>query len=97
MHLPHDAVAAPPTAGAARPAAQVEAPQHHWVAALQDLGVGDARVGHVRVDAAAAVPAGPRTGTARDCLVVPHARVAKREVVHAPLLAAEDREMASLK
>jgi len=45
----------------------------------------DLRVGHVRVHPGAAVPVGPRAGAARDGLVVPHALVAERQVVHAAL------------
>lgn len=57
----------------------------HWVAALQNLGVCDARVGHVCVHARAAVPAGARARAAADRLVVPQLRVAKRQVVRAAL------------
>lgn len=50
--------------------AQAEFPQYDRVAAFEDLGVRDARVGHVRVHAAGAVPGGAGAGAAGYGLVV---------------------------
>ncbi len=47
--------------------------QQHGVAALEDLGVGDARVGHVGVHAVGAVPGGAGARTAGDGFVVAEA------------------------
>lgn len=52
---------------------------------LQDLGVCNARVGHVRVHARATVPAWSRTRAAANRLVVAQVRVPKRQVVCAAL------------
>lgn len=53
--------------------------------ALEDLRVGDARVGHVAVHAAAPVPTGARARAARYSLVVAHVGVTQGHVVHAAL------------
>jgi hypothetical protein len=45
----------------------------------------DAGVGHVRVHTTTAVPSRTSTCAASDGLVVSHARITKREVVHATL------------
>lgn len=68
-----DAVAAAVLALAAAAGAQAELPQRDRVAALEDFGVRDARVGHVRVHAAGAVPGGTGAGAAGDGLVVAEA------------------------
>ena len=57
-HAVAAAVLAPPAAAVA----QAEFPQQHRVPAFEDLGVRDARVRHVRVHAAGAVPGGARAG-----------------------------------
>lgn len=57
----------------------------HRVASLQNFWIRDARVGHVRVDARAAVPAGTCARAAANRLIVPQARVPKRQVVRAAL------------
>jgi hypothetical protein len=57
----------------------------HRVAAFQDFGIGDAGVGHVRVHAGSAVPAGTRACAAAYSLVVPQIGVPKCQVVRAPL------------
>ena len=54
----HDAVAAGLGAGPAGAAADGEGLQPHREAPLQDLGVGEARIGHVGVNARGAGPAG---------------------------------------
>lgn len=59
--------------------------------ALQDLGVGDARIGHVAVHAAAPVPTRTRARAARHRLVVAHVGVAQGHVVHAALAGARGR------
>ena len=59
-HLADDAIAPAPAPCAAGAGPQAELAQDDRVAALQDLWVRDARVGHVRVHAGAPVPAGPR-------------------------------------
>ncbi|TKW49634.1 hypothetical protein CTA1_6123 [Colletotrichum tanaceti] len=73
LNLPDGAVAAPVSALAARVSAELEPPEDARVPLLKDLGVGDARVCHVRVHAALAGPRGSRAGAARDGLVVPEA------------------------
>ena len=62
--------------------------QPHRVAVLDDLGIGDAGVGHVGVDTAGAVKAVDRTAAATNGLVVAEGLVAKAEVVHGALAAA---------
>lgn len=52
---------------------------------FHDLGIGDASVGHVGVYAAASIPIWPGASSARHRLVVPHAFIAKCDVVHATL------------
>ena len=54
-------------------------------AALIDLWVGDARIGHVCVHSAAAMPAWTSPSTTSDGLIVPHLGIAKGEIVHAAL------------
>ena len=56
-HAPHAAVAAVPASGAARAGADLVAVQPHREAELEHLGVGQARVGHVRLHDAGAVEA----------------------------------------
>ena len=68
-----DAFAAAVLARAAAAGAQAEFPQHDRVASFEDLGIRDARVGHVRVHAAGAVPGGAGAGAAGDGLVVAEA------------------------
>ena len=53
------AVAARPFALAARAAADGELLDQHRIAQLQDLRIGEARVGHVHVHGGGAVEAGP--------------------------------------
>jgi Tfp pilus assembly ATPase PilU len=62
-HPAHAAVAAAPAPGAARAGADGVAVQPHREAELQHLGVGQARVGHVRLHHAGAVEAGPGAGS----------------------------------
>lgn len=62
--------------------------QHDGVPALEGLRVGDARVGHVGVDAARPMPRWASAAAAGDGLVVPETALAvepEGEVVHAPL------------
>ena len=65
-----DAIAAVPLAAPAAALAQRELAQQHGIPALEHLGVGDARVRHVRVHAAGASPSVARAAAARDRLVV---------------------------
>ena len=54
-------------------------------APLEDLRIGQARVGHVRVDGAAAVVPGAGASSAADGLVILHLVIAEGEVVHRAL------------
>lgn len=60
---------------------------------LQNLWIGDAGVGHVRVDAAPAVPAGPRPRTPSDRLVIADSLAAEGNVVHAALIRGRQRSV----
>ena len=73
LDVADDAVAAAVLAVAAAAGAQAEFAEEDRVAALEDFGVGDARVGHVRVDAVGAVPGGAGAGAAGYGLVVAEA------------------------
>lgn len=53
--------------------------------ALENLGVRDARIGHVRVDSALAMPMGTSSCAARHGLVISKSVVPKADVVHATL------------
>lgn len=53
---------------------------------LQDLGVSDAGVGHVTVNATPPIPAWPCPCSTRNRLIVTNTLVAKWDVVHAALL-----------
>ena len=68
LEFTDDAVASPPPAGAARASTQGEGLDRDRVAAFENLRVCDPGVGHVRVDAGAAVPPGSGAGTAGDGL-----------------------------
>ena len=50
-------VAGAPSAFAAGPAPDLEALEQNWVAKLEHLGVGEARIGHVRLHRRRAVEA----------------------------------------
>ena len=66
----HEAVAAAVSPAAAGAAPVAELAHQHRVPALQHLGIGEARVRHVRLHARGAVEAGPRARAAGDRLVV---------------------------
>ena len=80
--------------GAARPAPDGELLQHHRIAGLQHLGIGQAAVGHVGLHRIGAVEARPRAGAAADGLVILALRVAEGEVVHRALGGGEHAERA---
>lgn len=67
------AVPAAVLARAAAAGAQAELAQKDRVPPFEDLSVGDARVGHVRVHARGAVPGGAGAGAAGYCFVVAEA------------------------
>lgn len=73
LDIAQDALAAGVQARAAAAVAEREFAQQDGVAALEDLGVGDARVGHVRVHAVGAVPGRAGAGAAGDGFVVAEA------------------------
>ena len=74
----------PGTAGAP---SDGEAVETHGVTLLQDLGVGDPGIGHVRVHGIGSVEAGPRPAAAADGLVVAEPVRAEERVVHRALAA----------
>ena len=79
------AVATPPASGPAAAAIHPEALQHHRIAPLQDLRIGQASIGHVGVHRGGAVVTGTGPRPAADRLVVLVAVVAEQDVVHRPL------------
>src|ERR1051325_7366752 len=85
-------VATPAAAGAARAGTQLESLEPHREALLQDLGVGDARVGHMGVDGVGAVLLWRRAAAAADRLVIAEAGVAEDQVVHGALGARGEAE-----
>src|SRR3954466_10197793 len=77
-NAPRCSVAATPLAVAAGAATDAEVLQAHGVAQLQHLGIGHARVSHVRLDRRRAVEARSGAGAAAYCLIVLPGRVAKQ-------------------
>ncbi len=73
------------TPGAAAAVADSETLQQHRIAPFQDFGVGEARIGHMRVHRGRAVEVGPGAGAAADRLVVLVTGVAEGDVVHRAL------------
>ncbi len=67
------AIPTPMQAPTTTPLPERKLPQHDGVAAFKDLGIGDARVGHVDVHARGAVPGGTGAGAAGDGFVVAEA------------------------
>ena len=90
----HDAIAAAVPAGAARAAADRELAHQHRERALQDLRIGQPRVGHVGLYGVAAVEVRSRARAARDGLVVLQPLVAEGQVVHGSLGGGENPERA---
>ena len=82
---PHRAVAAAVAARAARAAPDRELPHQHREFRLEDLRIGEPRVGHVGLHGIAAVEIRSRAGAAGDGLVVLQPRVAECQVVHRAL------------
>src|SRR5690606_501631 len=87
---PQRAVSTSPAPLAAGATADGEAREENRIAGLQDLRVREARVRHVHVHGGRAIEARPvalETGrrARADGLVVLHAVVAERQVVHGPL------------
>ena len=70
---------------AARSLADRELLEPDWEAGLEDFGVGQAAVGHVRLDRVGPVMAGARARAAGDGLIILIVAAAEREVVHRPL------------
>ena len=85
-------VPALPLARAARATADMEILENHGEAEFEDLGIGQARVGHVGVHARRAVPARPGRRTGADRLVILILVVAEGEVVHGALRASHRAE-----
>ena len=94
-HAPDRAVAAAPLAAPPLPRRIAKLLEQHREAPFQHLGVGEARVGHVRVHATS-VPSKPfaRARAAADGFVILVAVVAEGEVVHRALRGAHHAERA---
>lgn len=73
LDIPHYALAAAIPSAATTVTTQTEFAENNWVSALEDFGVGDARVGHVCVHTAGAVPGGAGAGASGDGFVVAEA------------------------
>src|SRR5262245_61055805 len=82
-----DAVAAGEFARPAGMAANAEFNDAHGITALDDFGIGDGSVGHVRVDRAEAVVFRAGAGAAADGFVVAKGGAAEDDVVHGALAA----------
>ncbi len=87
-----DAIAGVPFAAAARASANVEILQHHRIAELQHLGVGEPRIGHMRVHGIGAIETRPGGRAGADGLVVLVFGVAEIEIVHGALRRGERAE-----
>ena len=87
-----DAIATVPLANAAGSAAHGELAEAHGVALLDDLGIGDGGVGHVRVQGMSAVVAISSAGATGDGFVVAEACAAEEEIVHRALAAGLEAE-----
>ncbi len=85
LDLSDDSVATFELSLAATALTQGKPAKDNGVALFKDLGVGDTRVGHVRVHTALAVPRGPRSGTPRYRLIVAELAITEGQVVHAAL------------
>ena len=92
LQPPHDAIAAAVPSGATRAAADRELPHQHRELALEDLRIGQARVGHVSLHGVAAVEVRPRAGAAGDGLVVLQVRIPEGQVVHGSLGSGENSQ-----
>src|SRR5918999_2933531 len=82
---PRSALSAPPRAATARAGPDREALQQHREAPFQHFGVGEAGIGHVRVDATGAVETLARARAAADGFVILVRVIAEGEVVHRAL------------
>ena len=89
---PDSPVAAATRARAARAVADAERLHPHREPALQDLGIGQPRVGHVDLDGAGPIGGGGGAGPAADGLVVLPVLVAEGEVVHRALAIGHDAQ-----
>src|SRR5204862_6017593 len=92
LEPPHDAIAAAVPAGAARAAADRELAHQHRERALQDLRIGQPRVGHVGLYGVAAVEVRSRSRAARAGLVVLQPLVAEGQAVHGSMGGGENPE-----
>ncbi len=90
--IAHHSVAAAVAPGAARARAQREAFEAHRIAVLEQLGIGDAGIGHVSVHGTRAGEAGAGAGAAADGLVETETVVAEEHVVHRPLAASRQAQ-----
>src|SRR3954467_7985693 len=88
------AVPAAPVAAAARSGADLEALEAHREAPLEHLGIGEARIGHVRLHHVGTVEVRSGARAACNSLVVLVALIAEREIVHGALRGREHAERA---
>src|SRR6202790_1035044 len=91
-HAPLAAVAATISARAAAAATHSEFFQAHGKTPLENLGIGEPRVGHVRLHHAGAIEIRPRARATGDRLVILVGFVAEGEVVHGALRGGERAE-----
>ena len=84
-----DPVARVPAAAPARTFADVEILEHHGIAKLEHLRIGQSRVGHVRVHGVGARKARACRRAGAYCLVILVSGVAKIEIVHGALCGRE--------
>ena len=81
-------------ARAARAAANREFAQAHRIARFEHFGVGQPRVGHVRVNGVGPVGCWRGAAAAADRFVIAERRVAEQQVVHRPLAGGRQAERA---
>src|SRR4051812_46707864 len=93
-HAAHRAVSAAAAPAAARFGADLEALEAHREAPLEHLGIGEARIGHVRLHYVGAVELRSGARAAGYGLVVLVALVPEREIVHGALRSREHTERA---
>src|SRR5690606_32407835 len=63
FQFPYDPISAAPSAGSARTRANAERSYAHWVASFHNLRIGQPGVGHVAVNAGAAIGVCGRSGS----------------------------------
>mmetsp|Transcript_12904 Transcript_12904/g.47184 ORF Transcript_12904/g.47184 Transcript_12904/m.47184 type:complete len:288 (+) Transcript_12904:794-1657(+) len=85
FHLTNNSVSALVSPSPTATLPQGELPQQDRVAALENLWISDASVGHVALHAAGAIPCWPCTAAPSDGFVVAEVLVAESKVVHATL------------